>query len=84
MHYVVQVYVDDSVIQYNTTNTSMDPDLSLSGGERIRVTVAVVTRCGQVSMPINSDVIVFVYSDICESKLIIIFTPTAYQCTFLR
>ena len=82
MHYVAQVYVDDSATQYNTTNTSMDLDLPLSGGERIRVTVAVVTRCGQVSMPINSDVIVFVYTSVCESKLIIIVMPTAYQCTF--
>ncbi|XP_064400904.1 uncharacterized protein LOC135347011 isoform X2 [Halichondria panicea] len=67
MHYVAQVYVDDSATQYNTTNTSMDLDLPLSGGERIRVTVAVVTRCGQVSMPINSDVIVFVYTSVCEN-----------------
>ncbi|XP_064401416.1 uncharacterized protein LOC135347375 [Halichondria panicea] len=67
MHYVAQVYVDDSATQYNTTNTSMDLDLPLSGGERIHVTVAVVTRCGQVSMPINSNVIVFVYTSVCEN-----------------
>ncbi len=61
-NYLVQVRVDDSVqLRLTTTVTFVDVELSLSGrGEKIRVFVQAVSRCGEVGVSSESPVIVYI------------------------
>ena len=60
-NYRVHVRVDDSVLlKLTTTDTFVDVELSLSGGEEIRVFVEAVSRCGEVGVSSKSPVIVYI------------------------
>ncbi len=59
-NYLVQVRVDDSVrLRLTTTDTFVDVELSLSGGEEICVFVQAVSRCGEVGVSSVSPVIIY-------------------------
>ncbi len=59
-NYRVQVRVDDYVLRYLTTDTFVDVELSLSGGEEIQIRVFAVSRCGEVGVSSKSPVIVYI------------------------